>query len=122
MKQCSRCREVKPVTEFHRRQNQCKGCREIYRKAYMAHPENKAKAAVRKRRSKERRRLILYGVTKVELPDACEVCGTTRNLRIDHAHDTGQYRGVLCHRHNVALGMVRDNVDELLLLVNYLRS
>jgi hypothetical protein len=54
----------------------------------------------------------------------CESCGTTdpgkKDWCVDHDHKTGRFRGILCNRCNVALGMVRDNPTVLLALVQYL--
>jgi hypothetical protein len=54
----------------------------------------------------------------------CESCGTNdpgrKDWCVDHNHKTGRFRGILCNRCNVALGMVRDNPTVLLSLVQYL--
>ena len=41
---------------------------------------------------------------------------------IDHCHTTGKVRGLLCGPCNRALGMVKDQVDVLLRMVDYLRA
>src|SRR6266852_9896446 len=38
----------------------------------------------------------------------CEVCGKPAKLVLDHDHKTNKHRGILCHKCNVALGMVED--------------
>ena len=43
-------------------------------------------------------------------------------LCIDHDHDTGVVRGLLCQRHNLGLGKLGDNVSGLLQGVRYLRG
>jgi len=46
---------------------------------------------------------------------ACALCrktpksGRYRNLVIDHCHETGRFRGVICRRCNTALGQLGDN-------------
>ena len=40
------------------------------------------------------------------LLDACELCGSTRNLRLDHNHRTGMMRGTLCHRCNLGMALM----------------
>ena len=53
-----------------------------------------------------------YGLTEEEynkMPKYCEVCGSTERLCIDHDHNTGKVRGILCGRCNIALGMLKDN-------------
>lgn len=41
----------------------------------------------------------------------CAICrgDDPRGLVIDHCHDTGQVRGLLCNRCNTGIGMLRDN-------------
>ncbi len=60
-------------------------------------------------------------------PETCEACGThasefSKGLFLDHNHKTDLFRGWLCTRCNVALGMVGDDVDKLLLLIRYLQK
>jgi hypothetical protein len=67
----------------------------------------------------------------------CEACGTKEkvvitffkdgkkeerilNHAIDHNHETGQIRGVLCGHCNNSLGRLKDNPDTILGLFNYL--
>lgn len=50
---------------------------------------------------------------------ACEEDG--KKLSVDHDHRTGQVRGILCARHNFALGQVGDDPETLINLVNYLK-
>lgn len=66
-----------------------------------------------------------YGLTPEQfdsLPDKCEVCGSISNLCIDHNHTTGEFRGVLCHNCNLALGHLHDNLEIIYKLFNYLKS
>lgn len=46
---------------------------------------------------------------------------TKRAPCIDHCHQTGKVRGLLCGRCNTALGMVKDSVECLINLINYLQ-
>jgi hypothetical protein len=39
----------------------------------------------------------------------------------DHNHATNQFRGWLCHHCNTMLGTVKDNVEHLQLLIEYLK-
>lgn len=80
-----------------------------------------------------------YGITKTDYlnllqqqDNKCAVCGDeekvlnnwdktqTRNLAIDHCHDTGIIRGLLCYRCNTTLGKVEDSPLLLRNLANYL--
>jgi len=107
-KVCSICLHRKPIGEFHRKKETvvagCKACLSIYTRA---------------------RR---YGVSFDEMAamigsGTCDSCGDPvagLGLHIDHCHDTGKVRGVLCGPCNTALGCVRDDVERLRHLVAYL--
>jgi len=53
-------------------------------------------------------------------PEQCELCGALGVICFDHNHATGEFRGWLCRRCNITLGMVKDNRELLLAMVNYL--
>lgn len=52
----------------------------------------------------------------------CEVCHDTPNdgLRVDHDHQTGAVRGLLCRNCNVALGLLKDSRERVGALLDYL--
>lgn len=59
----------------------------------------------------------------------CAVCGALnlRNGRIwdlcvDHDHETGEVRGLLCHRCNTALGQADDDATTLRAMADYLET
>jgi len=57
----------------------------------------------------------------------CAVCGTHQSvlgkrLSIDHDHATGLVRGLLCSSCNLALGLMRDNIDVLFNAAIYLKQ
>jgi hypothetical protein len=63
--------------------------------------------------------------------DACDICGAretltrgghVRRLNIDHDHQTGALRGVLCSRCNTALGMFGDDPAKLRAAAAYLEN
>jgi hypothetical protein len=63
---------------------------------------------------------------------ACAVCkkpetakdrhGNVRVLAVDHCHETGSVRELLCYSCNSMLGQARDNIEVLLAGANYLRK
>jgi hypothetical protein len=60
-------------------------------------------------------------------PIQCEVCGAfgkdfKNGLHLDHDHTTKKFRGWLCCRCNVALGMVKDNTETLIALAEYIKK
>jgi len=55
-------------------------------------------------------------------PEQCEVCGAFDTICFDHDHQTGNFRGWICHRCNFALGLVKDNSELLIALAKYLKD
>jgi hypothetical protein len=68
-----------------------------------------------------RKRLKRYGLTKEQYVELlvlqnfrCKIClKKADNLRIDHDHESGKVRGLLCNACNLALGLFRDNTQVL---------
>ena len=52
----------------------------------------------------------------------CLLCGTTDNLVYDHDHNTMKFRGVLCSRCNVGIGILGDTEEHLVKALKYLRG
>lgn len=69
-----------------------------------------------------------YGIELVEfirLVDLqggrCALCGTiTKDLVVDHDHDTDKVRGLLCNSCNAMIGFSNDNTQILQLAIDYL--
>jgi hypothetical protein len=73
-----------------------------------------------------RKKSTVPGKTRKELAEfrkgkSCAICGKRRKkMVVDHDHKTRVIRGVLCSQCNVAIGMFDDNVNQLLIAVEYL--
>lgn len=79
-------------------------------------------------------RVKLYGLTLDEYEaylkqqdNCCAICGTpfantNRKTRphIDHCHSSGEVRGLLCSRCNLAIGLLEDSQDNLQRAIDYL--
>ena len=75
-----------------------------------------------------------YGITTddyndmfIEQGGSCAICGThqgelKKRLHVDHCHDTGKVRGLLCDGCNIALGRFKDNLDILHNAIKYLEQ
>jgi hypothetical protein len=162
-KRCSKCGEVKPLSEFHRGQGRggvradCKVCFRARRKAlYDADPDLRREAADRVarwrvdnadyyrarreeyqkteayRRSLRQTHLKKkYGISLdeyerlLEAQDGgCAICYRPPrddiSLHVDHDHETGFIRGLLCFPCNNALGLMKDDPDRLRAALRYL--
>ena len=67
-------------------------------------------------------------ISMLSVLSGCAICGKipdgefnqTSRLHIDHDHDTGRVRGLLCHGCNIGMGHFKDNAKLLLAAANYL--
>lgn len=62
-----------------------------------------------------------------EQGNVCKACKSSeprgkKGWVIDHCHETGTIRGILCQTCNIALGMVEDSPDRLQALIDYLHN
>lgn len=74
--------------------------------------------------------LKLYGITLKQRADLfkaqgckCAICGSSesgRRWELDHCHETGAVRGILCSGCNLLLGHGRDNPNTLMAAAAYL--
>lgn len=102
------------------------------RKPYRYCARHSAEAPLRERAQITRRaRERQYGITHDEFLQmleaqggVCAICGNgndgPRQLSIDHDHETGAIRALLCDRCNPMLGYARDNVAVLQAAIAYL--
>lgn len=70
-----------------------------------------------------------YGTTASELREMsaeqdgrCVICARERKLVVDHDHESGDVRGLLCSRCNVGLGLFCDSVELLEKAIVYLEE
>ena len=81
----------------------------------------------------ERRDTIIrrqYGITQQEFNELvdfqdglCGICGDELDkINIDHDHDTGMVRGLLCTKCNTGLGHLGDSIDGIKKALHYLNN
>jgi hypothetical protein len=68
-----------------------------------------------------------YDALLLKQGGGCYICGATTSfggvrLAVDHDHETGKVRGILCKACNVALGQFRDNPEFCDKAAEYLRT
>lgn len=127
MKHCNKCNTTKPLSEFHKKAGRkdghsstCKAC------------VNNRTRPYDKDADKDRKLRKAYGITLQEYNEilesqggVCAICGGTesakgRMMAVDHCHETGTIRGILCSHCNRGLGFFRDNIDSLQSAIKYL--
>jgi len=68
---------------------------------------------------------IRASLTSVQGGQRCAICGAEsleRRLALDHCHQTGRVRGLLCRACNMGLGFFRDDATVLAAAIRYLAS
>jgi hypothetical protein len=143
---CRTCGKHKAPSEFYfhkasgRPRAHCKSCTNAQSRAY--HKANPEKRRARYLRAKEadpetlQRKLRAtnlrwrFGLTQndydamfTQQGGCCAICGSGpkgKHLYIDHDHNTGAIRGLLCNYCNLGLGKFKDNPDTLRKAARYL--
>lgn len=142
-KVCPGCKENKPIAEFGYRSggkfltSLCPLCVLEYSRRRRAkdperHREREREYESRpevQRRNRIRHVAKLYGITSEEYEalesaqgSACAICRKEHpKLHVDHCHDTGKVRGLLCPGCNVGLARFDDSIEGLQRAIDYLR-
>lgn len=128
-KHCSGCGECKPVAHFtpsaYTKDGylpECKACMRVYYAERRSDPVVRAACADSNRKAHYRRK---YGITVEQYEamldtqgGACAICGVSRaeserRFAVDHCHDSGRVRGILCDHCNRLLSRMERDPDWL---------
>ena len=146
-KYCPGCEQVKPVERFGNnkrnpdgRQNYCKPCSvaKVTASRHKDPTSHRASSKAWREKNPEHHADIharwRYGVERgtyakmFEAQDGkCAICGTTdtgkmSRFHIDHCHDTGIVRGLLCGPCNTGIGQLKHDPEILRAAIKYLIS
>ena len=131
-KRCPTCKAVKPLTDFAKNrarkdgaQDKCKPCYKTYQREYQRTPKGKEV-----RRHARLKNVFGIGINEYNhllnrQDGGCAICHAKpggRRLDIDHEHSTGVVRGLLCRKHNQALGLFNDDPQLLEAAIRYLMT
>jgi hypothetical protein len=120
-KVCSICNIDKPAEDFPKFQkvklrNMCKSC---------SNKIHNTKRRMKNLRINFNMSLEEYEVKIAQQNSKCKICGSTEQdgvaLAVDHDHNTGEVRGLLCRTCNLMLGFAKDNISILKQSIKYLR-
>lgn len=135
-KRCPRCEDFKSRAEFPVKRRSpdglatyCKVCSAIYNREHRAKDERLA------RRKRQASRLLkTYGISFEQYEKMiwdqdglCAICaephssGQGERLHVDHDHETGAVRALLCHSCNIGLGCFKDDTDRMMRAIAYLK-
>ena len=131
-KVCNICNKRKPIERFSKSsikksgyRGDCKDCcretRNKYKKEYNADYE------------KNRKLKRVYGISLKDFNSMlisqdfkCGICGKeidgTKSTHVDHCHNTGKVRELLCSKCNQGLGQVNESIDILKSMIQYLNK
>ncbi|NUO57247.1 MAG: hypothetical protein HOV78_11315 [Hamadaea sp.] len=87
-------------------------------------PEARAKAREARYRRKYGIGVADFEALLADQAGRCAICSRTltpENWHVDHDHEDGRVRGVLCDLCNKGLGQFKDNVGNLVSAIEYLR-
>lgn len=133
MKKCSKCKIEKEKTEFYKEKRSKQGlqsmCKECFKKWQKSET---GKKTARKAHLQQKYDITLqqYDEMLEEQNNCCAICmkdisvcdkGSGNHLAVDHCHNTGKVRGLLCASCNILLGKAKDNITILQSAVNYLK-
>ena len=124
---CKRCRQSFEALAIHVRRGGgvfCSGlCHQSYRHEHKL-DEKRQNILYQKR--------FHYGLTEeaylalfTKQDNKCAICAVSfaeSRAHVDHCHETGKVRGLLCNHCNTAIGMMRDNISLLKRAMDYITN
>lgn len=151
MKRCRLCQKDLPESKFHRNgtprkdgtsglRTDCKNCStEVHRRYVNENRERirtRRKAAYRENKipaiNQNLKRYYGIGIEDynrmfAEQKGLCKICDLpqvdfSRRFDVDHDHETGRIRGLLCVRCNRGIGLLRDNVEILKRAIKHIQE
>jgi len=149
VKKCIKCNKLKVETQFYKNgerrkdgtsgtKNTCKQCSDKIHSEYVKDNISKVREYSRNSYNPEKVRKQhlkrYYGLESKQYDDlflkqngSCAICGTHQKdikmaLNVDHNHNTGEVRGLLCHSCNRGIGLLKDSKDILKNAIGYLEK
>jgi len=125
---CPTCGEEKPTENFYRDKRQCKSCLRDSQRRYRAERPDYHHGRNLKQRygiSVDEYETLIANqnstcpICEVEIPDTIGY-KEKRAAVVDHNHETGEVRGILCSSCNLVLGYARENTHTLYKAIVYL--
>lgn len=144
MKTCCVCKLSKEMEEFHRdrshkdgRCSTCKKCSLARHAVYYSEnleertTYNKRYQKVNKKKIRDQTRCSIYGLALGEFDrlfaeqgGICAICGSPggkRGIGVDHDHESGKIRALLCGPCNIGIGMLKDSSVLIQKAADYLK-
>lgn len=133
MKTCPKCQIAQQVENFHRHSGRSDGLQAYCKACTRGLSDWKNKSPLSRKKSRLATRNRKYGITTewyeetlAKQQGACAICSlactTGKSLAVDHNHETGKARGLLCMSCNTAIGKLGDDPNLVLKAYEYLLS
>ena len=140
MKHCKTCNTNKPLSAFGllrgKPRHICIECRKIESKQWYENNKERKKELSKayKHTKKDKDLQKTYGISLEEYNRKmaqqncrCKICLThqdnlKRAMCVDHDHETGKVRGLLCDTCNRSLGLLKDDINTLERALEYLKE
>ncbi len=132
-KKCHGCGETKPLEEFskyhrgkHGRKPHCSPCDAARQRRYRAEKPDQYRIMDRRKHLRG-----AYGLTIEQYDEmleaqggVCAICGECpdEGLAVDHCHDTGRVRGLLCRNCNSGIALLQEDLDRFSKAAKYLET
>ena len=118
MKLCRSCGDL--TDDFYKGHARCRPCYlQTIRKTKEEYREKNLRQLYRIGHEDYERMLADQGGTCIACPATPESQRHGR-LHVDHNHETGEVRGLLCHNCNTAIGLLKEDVARFAALTTYL--
>ena len=129
-KTCTDCNEKLSITEFNKERggkfgvrSKCKSCTQKRERLYQPSKET----LLRKRLSRYNITITEYNELYRKQKGCCAICKIheaklDRQLSVDHCHNTGKVRELLCNPCNTSLGQLKENKETLLAMIEYIEK
>lgn len=138
-KTCKDCSKEKPLSEYSKFSRsadgldyRCKPCKAVRQKKWSdSIPDKHLYYRERNLRKAFGIGLDEYNAMLEKQGGVCSICeqeettvraGRVMALSVDHCHETGKIRGLLCNSCNRALGKFKDSVQHLTAAIRYLEA
>lgn len=138
-KTCKDCKEDKALSEYNKFSRsadglayRCRSCASVRQKKWVESiPDRHLYYRERNLRKAFGIGLEEYDQMLEAQGGVCAICsqeettvrqGRLQSLSVDHCHDTGKIRGLLCNSCNRALGKFKDSIEHLLAAAAYLEE
>jgi hypothetical protein len=133
-KKCRSCKETKSLNDFNKdktraggRDNQCRECKKNRDKEYR-NTHFRIRGYRNKKHDWRKKGIKCYTIQHYQQDikkqdNKCAICKEIMDPAcVDHDHDTGMVRKLLCRTCNAGIGLLKDNADLLREAADYLDS